>query len=304
MHRPKIVWIDLTITTRHSEVDAHFLEHFDVRDGSASDLLQSNLELELGEALVFEFDYPDRPGLSLLRRTKQCYPHVPILMLTAQHSEQLAVWAFRNQVIDYLVTPVTQADLVRCRQLLQAVQNADQRQTERTIIEYQSSIPVEVPVGQRERSVRLAAALHFVQNNFRRVIRVAEVAELCDISSFHFSHEFTEAFSLTFQEFLLRYRILEACKELRHPNIAVANVAYSVGFNDPSYFARVFRRYFGLSPSEYCEQISQGGHEAQLQEMIKKLELPALESMMARGRSEDRRQSDFRRRHLASSAKY
>ena len=302
MDRPKIVWFDLTITTRHSEVDAHFLQFFDIRYGSVPNLLQNELDIQPGEALAFEYDYPDRPGLSLLRATKQRYPHVPILMLTAQHSEQLAVWAFRNQVIDYLVTPVTQADLLRCGQLLYAVQNADQRQTERTIIEYQSSIPVEVPVGQRVRSVRLAAALHFVQNNFRRMIRIAEVAELCDMSSFHFSHEFTEAFSLTFQEFLLRYRILEACRELRHPNISVANVAYSVGFNDPSYFARVFRRYFGLSPSEYCEQIRQGDHEIGLQALIEKLELPALDSMMARGRSENRRQSDSQRRRVGGAA--
>ena len=157
--------------------------------------------------------------------------------------------------------------------------------------------------GQRVRSVRLAAALHFVQTNFRRMIRIAEVAELCDMSSFHFSHEFTEAFSLTFQEYLLRYRILEACKELRHPNVAVANVAYSVGFNDPSYFARVFRRYFGLSPSEYCEQIRQGDHEVQLQELMEKLELPALESMNTRGSREDRRQTDMQRRHVGGSAK-
>jgi len=134
------------------------------------------------------------------------------------------------------------------------------------------------------------------------VIRIAEVANLCDMSSFHFSHEFAEIFSITFQEYLLRYRILEACKELRHPNIAVANVAYSVGFNDPSYFARVFRRYFGLSPSQFCEQIAQDDEKARLQEMIKKLELPALESMRARGRSEDRRQSDFQRRRVGGAA--
>ena len=304
MERPKIVWIDMTITTRHSEVDAHFLESFDIRYGSVPNLLQNELDIQPGEALAFEFDYPDRPGLSLLRRTKQSYPRVPILMLTAQHSEKLAVWAYRNQVIDYLVTPVTQADMVRCRQLLHAVQNADQRQTERTIIEYQSSIPVEVPVGQRVRSVRLAASLHFVQTNFRRMIRIAEVAEQCDMSSFHFSHEFTEAFSLTFQEYLLRYRILEACKELRHPNIAVANVAYSVGFNDPSYFARVFRRYFGLSPSEYCEKVRQGDHEVRLQELMEKLELPALESKNTSGDREGRRQTDMQRRHVGGSAKY
>ncbi len=304
MERPAIMWIDMTITTRHSELDAHFPEFFDIRYGSVPDSRENELDLRPGEALAFEFDYPDRPGLSYLRRTKQCYPHVPILMLTTQHSEQLAVWAYRNRVIDYLVMPVTREDLVRCRKLLQAVQNADQLQTERTIIDHQSNIPAEVPVGQRVRSVRLAAALLFVQTNFRRMIRVAEVSELCGMSSFHFSHEFTEAFSLTFQEYLLRYRVLEACKELQHPNIPVANVAYSVGFNDPSYFARVFRRYVGSSPSEYCEQMRKGDCEERLQQLEEQLELPAHESVKAYGHSQDRRRLESRRRKIRGAAKY
>ena len=293
MERPALMWIDMTITTRHSELDAHFPEFFDIRYGSVPDSRENKLELRPGEALAFEFDYPDRPGLSYLRRTKQCYPHVPILMLTTQHSEQLAVWAYRNRVIDYLVMPVTREDLVRCRKLLQAVQDADELQTERTIIDHHSNIPAEVPVGQRVRSVRLAAALLFVQTNFRRMIRVAEVSELCGMSSFHFSHEY-----------LLRYRVLEACKELQHPNISVANVAYSVGFNDPSYFARVFRRYVGSSPSEYCEQMRKGGCEERLQQLVEQLDLPAHESVKAYGHPQDRRRPKSRRRQIRGAAKH
>ncbi len=142
IERPALAWIDMTIATRHSELDPLFFEYFDIRFVSFSNSLDCNLELHPGEALAIEFDYPDRPGLSFLQRTKQCYPHVPILMFTTQHSEQLAVWAYRNRVMDYVVTPVTQADLIRCRQLLQAVQSADERQSERTIIDYQSKIPV------------------------------------------------------------------------------------------------------------------------------------------------------------------
>ena len=304
MERPAIMWIDMTITTRHSELDAHFLEFFDIRYGSVPDSRESKLELQSGEALAFEFDYPDRPGLSFLRRTKQCYPHVPILMLTTQHSEQLAVWAYRNRVIDYLVAPITRDDLVRCRKLLQAVQNADQLQTERTIIDHHPNIPAEVPAGQRVRSVRLAAALLFVQTNFRRMVRVAEVSELCGMSSFHFSHEFTEAFSVTFQEYLLRYRVLEACKELQHPNVPVANVAYSVGFNDPSYFARVFRRYVGSSPSEYCEQMRKGDCEERLQQLVEQMDLPAHESVKAYGHPQDRHRPKSRRRQIRGAAKH
>ena len=296
MERLGIVWIDMTITTRHSEVDAVFSEYFDIRYGPAPDRLERELEIEPGEILVFEFDYPDRPGLSILRSTKQRHSHIPILMVTTQHSEQLAVWAYRIRVFDYLVTPVSHADLNRCHRSLRAVHSVDRQQNERTVIDSRSRMPVEIPVGQRVRDVRLGAAVQFVQLNLRRVIRIAEVAEQCDMSSFHFSHEFTEAFSLTFQEFLLRYRILEACKELRHPNVAVANVAYSVGFNDPSYFARIFRRYFDLSPSEYCERIRHGNSKAQLQKLVERLELPAIESLPGYGHKVDRRRTVLQRR--------
>ena len=279
MERLTLIWFDMTITTRHSEIDRNFQDHFDIR--YCSNL--SHLEEELAEnstvAICFQFDYPDRPGMSLLCSTKERYPHIPILMLTAQHSERLAVWAYRNRVLDYLVIPVSESDFHRCKDLLQAIQTAENRHDDRKIIDRRSIIPVEIPVGQRTGGVRLAPAVHFVQKNFRRKIRNADIAARCGMSSFHFSHAFTETFSLTFQEFVLRYRIFESCKELRHPNVPVANVAYSVGFNDPSYFARVFRRFIGVSPSEYCEQISNGEIDQRIMDLAKSLELPEFKSM-------------------------
>lgn len=284
MDRPRLLWFDMTITTQHAEVDRKFYENFDIRHCSNTSRPDDELESQSGVALCFEFDYPDRPGLSLLRRTKERYPKIPILMLTAHHSEQLAVWAYRNRVLDYLVKPVSTEDLLRCKDLLQEIQTAENRQSGRMIIDYKSNIPGEIPVGQRTGSVRLAPAVHFVQKNYRQQIRNAEIAALCGMSPCHFSHEFTETYSLTFQEFVLRYRILEACKQLQHPNVPVANVAYAVGFNDPSYFARVFRRFVGLSPSEYCEQILGGQCDQQLQDLLNRLELPEPESMKSERR--------------------
>ncbi len=304
VNKINIVWIDMTIATRHSEVDAIFHDFFNIRYCDVSDRAVSELKLEPGDALAFEFDYPDRPGLSVLRSTKKQHPQIPILMITTQHSEQLAVWAYRNRVIDYLTTPVTHADLVRCSELLLAIRNADKGQSERAIIDLKSRIPAQVPAGQRARHMRLANALLFVQTNFRHKIRIAEVAELCDMSSFHFSHEFTESFALTFQEFLLRFRIRESCRELLHPNIPVANVAYSVGFNDPSYFARVFRRYIGLSPSEYCEQIGNYESKQRLQEIVERLELPAFKSIQEFGRATDLQQVERRSRRTHDAANY
>ncbi len=277
MQRTKLIWFDMTLTTRHAEADQNFQDNFDIQYCSNPNCLDEEVELEPGAAFCFEFDYPDRPGMSLLCSTKEHYPQIPILMITTQHSESLAVWAYRNRVLDFLVNPVMKKDILRCTELLQAIQTTENRQNTRSIIDYRSVIPMEVPSGQRTGNVRLATALHFVQRNFRRKIRSAEVAGLCGMSSSHFSRAFAETFSLTFQEFVLRYRIFEACKELQHPNVSVANVAESVGFNDSSYFARVFRRFVGLTPSSFCERIGLGDFDQRMERLAESLQLPELE---------------------------
>ncbi len=279
MERQTLVWFDMTIATRHAEIDRNFQDHFNIRYCSNLRQLERVLEAETGIAICFEFDYPDRPGMSLMCSTKEHYPHVPVLMLTTQHSERLAVWAYRNRMLDYLVKPISESDFRRCKDSLDAIHSAKSRQDNRSIINRKSIIPVEIPTGQRTDNVRLAPAVHFVRKNFRGKIRNADIASRCGMSSFHFSHAFAETFSLTFQEFVLRYRVFQACKELHHPNVPVANVAYSVGFNDPSYFARMFRRFIGVSPSEYCEQISSRENDQQVRSLAKSLELPELKSM-------------------------
>ena len=56
---------------------------------------------------------------------------------------------------------------------------------------------------------------------------------------------------MTFREYLLRARIHEARRLLIGGNISVTGVAYSVGFNDGSHFARIFKRITGHLPSDY-----------------------------------------------------
>lgn len=291
MQQLTLFWFDMTLVTSHAEPDPIFLDHFDIRHLPSPNLLDEYPEP--GTAICFEFDYPDRPGLSLLCRVKERYPQYPIFMLTTHHSEGLAVWAYRNRVLDYLVSPVSREDVLRCQKLLLAIKTADNRQGSREIISYNSKIPTEVPTGQRIGNIRLAPAVHFVQRNFRRQFRNAEVAELCGMSTFHFSRAFTEAFALTFQEFVLRFRIFEACKELQHPNVPVANVAYSVGFNDPSYFARVFRRYIGMSPTEYCEASGREGFDRRVKDILTSIDLPEFQPRsVERRRTTDRPDAD------------
>ena len=77
------------------------------------------------------------------------------------------------------------------------------------------------------------------------------MALLCNMSPSRFCHEFKATFAVTFVEYLAQYRMEQAKRLLVNPTMPVADVAVAVGFNDPSYFTRVFRKQEGVSPSEY-----------------------------------------------------
>lgn len=71
------------------------------------------------------------------------------------------------------------------------------------------------------------------------------------MSESEFSRVFKKEHGNTFCDYLLKFRIGKACDSLADPSVQVKTVAFEVGFNDLSYFARTFRRYTGVTPSTY-----------------------------------------------------
>jgi YesN/AraC family two-component response regulator len=248
------MWIDQTVSVRQSELPALFGEYFDIVKPHAGSSLHSEIERQNPNLLLFDFDFPERPGLKLMEITKRDFPSVPILMTTVQHSESLAVWAFRARVWDYLVKPVSDRELRRALSALQELsRNIKRPAGTRVIYRKKSPIPAENSVAPRNTTpTELMPALSYVEQNFREKATSANAARACNMDAFRFSRSFRAAFGVTFKEYVMRVRIKEACRLLEKPDIAITEVAYLSGFNDPSYFSRTFKRFAGVSPSEYA----------------------------------------------------
>jgi len=248
------MWIDQTVSVKQSELPALFGEYFTVTKPHAGSSLHSEIKRQAPSLLLFDFDYPERPGLKLLEHTKRQFPSIPILMTTVQHSESLSVWAFRSRVWDYLVKPVSERELDRTLSALHnMIKNINEPGRYRSICGNKSPLPEENNVAPRSTTpAELMPALAYIEQHFRDKVTSANVAESCHMDSFQFSRAFRSAFGITFREYLLRVRIKEACRLLEKPDIAVTEVAYLSGFNDPSYFSKTFKRYAGVCPSEYA----------------------------------------------------
>ena len=84
--------------------------------------------------------------------------------------------------------------------------------------------------------------------------RVEEIAKELDMSSRYLSDSLKAETGKTAIEHIHLYLIDEAKNLLLEPRITVSEIAYKLGFDNPKYFSRLFKKKVGITPSEYREQ--------------------------------------------------
>jgi AraC-like DNA-binding protein len=98
--------------------------------------------------------------------------------------------------------------------------------------------------------VRLA--IEHIRGNLDKPLNVADLADIAGFSRAHFSRTFTASEGVPPAEFVLQERMRRAARLLTsHALLTVKEIAILCGFDDPNYFAKVFRRFFGTSPTEF-----------------------------------------------------
>ena len=92
-----------------------------------------------------------------------------------------------------------------------------------------------------------------MDNCLTRSFASAELAELCSVSEAHFRRLWKRHFGVTPTVYHRNKRLLRAKDMLLSGVYTVKSAAKAVGYDDANYFARVFRKTFGLSPTEYMK---------------------------------------------------
>ncbi|WP_443945802.1 AraC family transcriptional regulator [Pedobacter sp. AW1-32] len=99
---------------------------------------------------------------------------------------------------------------------------------------------------------RLQKLFTFVEENYHREIDIREVAALFNISVPSFCNYFKKTTNTTFTRFLNNYRVQKACLRL-HEDKTIAEVCFQCGFNNVTYFNKIFKLALGKTPSDYRE---------------------------------------------------
>ncbi len=105
--------------------------------------------------------------------------------------------------------------------------------------------------GREGEPLPISRAKDFVQARASDRVRMRDAAQHVHLSAYYFCKMFKKATRMTFTEYVARVRVEKAKNLLLNPHARVSEVAYASGFQSIPHFNRVFKKYAGMSPTEY-----------------------------------------------------
>jgi YesN/AraC family two-component response regulator len=252
-HIPTLFLVDLRENKEVPPVCSKLSNRYKVYLLHELDILYEQIDSKNPHLICFDFDYPDTRSLSVLEKTKYNYPSIPVIMVTQYHDEQLAIWALRARVWDYFIQPVPPEEIFRSIRFLSRLKNHTQRDIcPRNIVQSMQINAVKTrKIYNKTTKDNSFNVIKYIENHYHEKIYIAELAKKCKISIYQFSRVFKREKGITFRDYLVNYRLNKARELLQESALSVGDVGFEVGFSDPSYFTRVFRRHMGVSPSGF-----------------------------------------------------
>lgn len=98
-------------------------------------------------------------------------------------------------------------------------------------------------------------AKKYIEENYSKEISMELVAEIINLSPYYFSKIFKKIEGTTFIDYLTFVRIEKAKELLYDHKLSLKEICFQVGYNDPNYFSRVFKKVTDISPSEFRYQL-------------------------------------------------
>ena len=127
--------------------------------------------------------------------------------------------------------------------------------TEEIDEEYQYSLSKalhrEEVTSERSQDPRIAALIDYITVNISKNLSARELADMAGMSESSMRRLFIKHTGKTPIEFIQDNRLVVAARRLLVTNERISQIAYSVGYDNPNYFTRIFKKNFGVSPQQY-----------------------------------------------------
>ena len=209
---------------------------------------------EIPELIVSDLMMPEMDGLTMTAKIKKDFrtSHVPVIILTAKATEEDKLTGLNTGGDDYLTKPFNKSELVI------KVRNAITSRVkirEKIRLELLTEAPKLEAVSEDEKF--LVSVKEAILNRLAdEQLSVESLAMEIGWSRAQFYRKITALTGKSVNDLIQGFRLQKAAQLLEQQWGSVSQVAYEVGFSNPSYFSKCFKEHYGVLPSEYGKNTS------------------------------------------------
>ena len=206
------------------------------------------------DLVISDVMMPEMDGFSMLRMIKSNanIAHIPVVMLTSKADVANRLEGLEHGADAFMAKPFNLEELrlvidnlIQSRQRLKGKYSGAQQQADK----------VEMPEVKGNDELLMERIMKAVNKNLADSdFNVEMLTQEVGISRAQLHRKMKEMTGISTSEFIRNIRLEQAARLLREQKINVTQVAYTVGFSNLAHFSTIFRKHFGVSPSEYAEK--------------------------------------------------
>jgi len=180
--------------------------------------------------------------------------HIPIILLTALAARESRIEGFETGADDFISKPFDMEELqIRVKNLI-AQRHRVSQFIERKIKTLHANLYMDFAdsgiTSMDEQFMQKLVAL-LKEHHTNPELNITEFSQLFGQSVAQLNRKIKALTGQSTAEFIRTYRLNRAAELIKKKSATVAEIAYDVGFNNPSYFTECFKQYFGTLPSEF-----------------------------------------------------
>ena len=224
------------------------------RHGREAVELIEKTELDL---IISDVMMPVMDGYELVKYVKNSvgYRHLPIIMLTAKTQETDKMDALTVGADEYMTKPFKMKELLlRIDNMIANRQRITREFKQQSIEEVKvKNVTMPSPDNEFLEKAMTCVHTHLDDSDYDRDSFASDMG----MSASSLYNKLRAVTGMNATSFIRDIRMKEACRLAKStPGIRVSDLAYSVGYKDPKYFSTIFKKEFGMQPSEYIESIT------------------------------------------------
>ena len=207
------------------------------------------------DIIISDVMMPVMDGLELTQELKNDpnYQHLPIILLTAKTQDENRAEALQLGADSYVTKPFKLSDLeLRINNIVENRKRIKEEFINQGAV-FQKTDEEPSPDDLFLKQAMECVHQHLDDSDYDREAFAADMGA----SSSKLYNKLRALTGMNVSSFIRDIRLKEAMRMAKqHPQLRVSDLAYSVGFKDPKYFATCFKKEFGVQPSEYIESLS------------------------------------------------